>query len=180
MSPSPDDREAERDVLDALRRLVRLLREASRFTQKSVGISGAQLFVLHQLRDGQALSINELAAETLTHQSSVSVVVARLADEGLVKRGPAPRDARRVEAAITPKGRALLAKAPPVEQARLIEGLRAMPPAQRRALRSGMSAWIDAMGLTGDEPPMFFEPTPKRRASKKASPAKKEARRGRS
>lgn len=157
MSPPASDPSIEREVLDALRRLVRLLREGTRFAEKSVGISGAQLFVLDQLRAGEALSINELASRTFTHQSSVSVVVSRLVDEGLAKRAPAPSDARRVEVQITAKGRTLLKKAPPLEQARLLEGLRAMTPAHRRALRTGLASWVEAMGLSGDEPPMFFE-----------------------
>lgn len=158
MSPPKSDSTTERDVLDALRRVVRLLREGARFTEKSIGISGAQLFVLHQLRDGEPLSINELAARTFTHQSSVSVVVSRLVEEGLAKRAPSPQDARRALAVITAKGRTLLKKAPPLEQARLLEGLRAMSAADRRALRDGLAAWVDAMGLAdGEAAPMFFE-----------------------
>src|SRR5215217_2732988 len=63
-----------RAVLDAIRRIVRVLRVSSRAAEKQVGLSGAQLFVLHKLEDAPALSLNELADRTRTHQSSVSVV----------------------------------------------------------------------------------------------------------
>ena len=71
-------------ILDAIRRLVRHLRLADRAAQSELGISGAQLFVLFELGKTPALSLNDLAARTRTDQSSVSVVVSRLVDAGLI------------------------------------------------------------------------------------------------
>src|SRR5437868_13846588 len=90
-----------RRVLDAIRRIVQALRESSRGTERRVGLSAAQLFVLLKLSGERALSINELAARTLTHQSSVSVVVSRLLEAGMVARARSEKDARRVEIALT-------------------------------------------------------------------------------
>ena len=73
-------------ILDSIRRLVRMLRVSDRQAQAELGVSGAQLFVLTELGKTPALSLNELAARTLTDQSSVSVVVTRLVDAGLVTR----------------------------------------------------------------------------------------------
>src|SRR6185312_321205 len=64
-------------VLDSIRRIVRLLREGTRASEDAVGLSAAQLFVLQKLDPAVPLSLTELAARTLTHQSSVSVVVSR-------------------------------------------------------------------------------------------------------
>ena len=64
-----------RDVLDSLRRIVRSLLESSRRAEQQLGITGAQLFVLEKLAAARALSLNELAERTHTHQSSVSTVV---------------------------------------------------------------------------------------------------------
>ncbi|HEX3345342.1 MAG TPA: helix-turn-helix domain-containing protein, partial [Polyangiaceae bacterium] len=76
--------------MDALRRVVRDLRLSARDAERSAGISGAQLFVLQSLRNEAAASLNELAERTLTDQSSVSVVVKRLADRKLVARKESP------------------------------------------------------------------------------------------
>ena len=97
--------------MNAIRRIVRVLREASRDAEKTIGVSGAQLYVMHRLGAG-ALTINELASATATHQSSVSVVVGRLVDRGLVTRGVSERDRRRREVALTAAGRRLVARAP--------------------------------------------------------------------
>ena len=56
-------------VLDSIRRIVHSLELGSRAAQKSVGLSGAQLFVLQTLAGSDAMSVNELAARSCTHQS---------------------------------------------------------------------------------------------------------------
>src|SRR5690242_7260670 len=75
-----------RSILDSIRRIVRTIRVASRASEKQLGLTGAQLFVLHHLAETPAMSMNDLAERTRTHQSSVSVVVQRLVDRGLVVR----------------------------------------------------------------------------------------------
>ena len=149
-----------RAVLDSIRRLVRLLRESSSEAERRAGISGAQLFVLEQLRDtgrDGALSVRDLAARTLTHESSVSVVVQRLVDAGLVARRRSKADARRAELTLLPAGRALLRKSPRLAQARLIAGIEALPARQRRALATSLDALVSGLGLDARAPAMFFE-----------------------
>ena len=150
------DRET-RQVLDAIRRLVRSLRESSRAAEKRVGLSGAQLFVLQVLDRNGALSVNELAAATVTHQSSVSVVVARLVGHGLVSRVQSSGDRRRLELSLTVKGRKLLRRSPGVAQERLIDGLRRMSSTERRTLAASLVRLVKRMGIEAAAPSMFFE-----------------------
>jgi DNA-binding MarR family transcriptional regulator len=150
-----------RVVLDAIRRIVRELRESSRAVEKQLGVSAAQLFVLRALAGERALSLKDLAERTMTHQSSVSVVVGKLTDRRLVTRARSASDRRRLELTLTPKARTLLADAPEVAQDRLIAGVERLPPARRRALAVALSDWVKELGL-GDTPPeMFFEETPR-------------------
>src|SRR5204863_7533582 len=103
---------ATRDVLDSIRRIVRALRESSRVTERSVGIGAAQLFVLQRIAAAPGLSLNELAARTFTHQSSVSVVVSRLVERGLLTRTRGGADGRRTAISGTAAGRAWRGRAP--------------------------------------------------------------------
>ncbi|HUI25503.1 MAG TPA: MarR family winged helix-turn-helix transcriptional regulator [Candidatus Kryptonia bacterium] len=146
-----------RIALDGLRRIVQSLRVSARAAERQHGISGAQLFVLQQLAEDGPHSVGSLAARTFTHQSSVSAVVSRLAERGLVRRRDAADDARRTEVALTARGRALLRRAPEAAQARLIAGLQRMTPHQRRAVANGLAALVLAMGLRGQPPALFFE-----------------------
>ena len=51
-----------RSVMDSFRRIVRALRLSDRRTDRELGISVAQLFVLQQLSDGHPRSVAELGA----------------------------------------------------------------------------------------------------------------------
>ena len=148
---------ATRAVLDAIRHVVRMLREASRGSERAVGISAAQLFVLHRLAGAASLSVNELAARTLTHQSSVSVVVSKLARRGLVTRHRADADARRLEIALTPAGRTLLERAPAAAQDRVIAALALLGKPVRARLAADLTALVAAMGGASEHAPMLFE-----------------------
>src|SRR6059058_6421056 len=108
---SADGRILERSM-NAVRSIVRAQRINTRAIELKMGISLAQLFVLQQLADKPAESLNELAERTATHQSSVSVVVRRLVDRGLVTRVAATSDRRRVQIALTSAGEQMLRGAP--------------------------------------------------------------------
>src|SRR5690606_21076683 len=120
------------EVLDGLRRIVQGLRQSSHAAERKLGVSGAQLFVLSELADAPGSSIRALSERTLTDPSSVSVVISRLVEAGLVTRRRAEEDARRNVLEVTAAWRLLLARAPEPYQARLITALRAMPASQRR------------------------------------------------
>jgi DNA-binding MarR family transcriptional regulator len=154
-----------RRAMNALRRLVHALRASSTAVRRDTGVSGAQLFVLQQLAQRPVTSLNELAARTRTHQSSVSVVVSRLAERRLVARRPSAEDARRTEIELTEEGAALLDDAPHTLQTSLVGALGRLPTAQRSALADGLEAWVEAAGLASGDAPFFFEPdAPRRRA----------------
>src|SRR4051794_23625438 len=136
-APAGLGREGGRDVrsiLDSIRRIVRTIRVASRAAEKEVGLTGAQLFVLHHLAESPAISMNDLADRTRTHQSSVSVVVQRLVDRGLIVRERSGSDARRVELTLTAAARGLLKKSPGAAQDRLIDAVEQLPVASRQRL----------------------------------------------
>jgi DNA-binding MarR family transcriptional regulator len=148
---------AARAILQALRRIVRVLREASREAEKVGGVSGAQLFVMHSLQTRGPMTISALARTTMTHQSSVSVVVQRLVDRGLVTRGVSTADRRRREVALTAAGRRLLARAPDGGQTRLLAGIARMPTSGRAALATQLEALVQVMGADREPADMFFE-----------------------
>jgi DNA-binding MarR family transcriptional regulator len=153
-----------RAVLDGVRRIVQSLRASSRWAEKHVGMSGAQLFVLQKLEEAPAQSLNALAERTHTHQSSVSTIVARLVERGLVTRTQSREDGRTIELGLSPSGRRLVARAPDAAQERLIRGIRSLPPARRRVLASALEALGRAMDSVEQEPAMFFEDRRSRRS----------------
>ena len=142
-------REARADmmtVVDSIRSIIQTVRNSGRETEQKLGISSAQLYVLAELRDKPALSINELADRTYTHQSSVSMIVARLVESRLVTRSASSRDGRRLAIALTPTGRALLRKSPDPVQTRLVNALRTMSRSELKDLAASLAVLTDILG----------------------------------
>ena len=150
-----------RDVLDAIRRIVQVLRRSAQAAEKRVGLSAAQLFVLHKLAETQSLSVGDLAQRTATSQSSVSEVVQRLVTSGLVARQRSARDARAVELSLSESGRALITKAPEAVQDQLLEGLSHMPARDRRQLAKLLNRLLQEMGMGNVPAKMLFEESPR-------------------
>lgn len=144
-------------ILDSIRRMVRLLRLSDRAAQSELGLSAAQLFVLHEVAKTPEISLKELAERTRTDQSSVSVVVARLCDAGLLARERATDDARRLVITPTRSGRAAIKKAPRVAQQQLVEILDAMPVKERKRFAETFVAIINQLDKDEEPAPMFFE-----------------------
>jgi DNA-binding MarR family transcriptional regulator len=151
-------------VVDSLRRIVHGLRASSHAAERDVGVTGAQLFVLRELAAEPGVSIRRLSERTLTDPSSVSVVVARLVERGLVVRRSDEHDARRSVLVVSKQGRRLLERAPAPYQEHLIEVLRAMPRARLRSLGRMLSELVGALEPMKGAPPLFFEESPKKRA----------------
>jgi len=164
--PAADLSPEGRDIIDSIRRIVQVLRISSREAERTVGLTAAQLFVLQRLKGDNALSLNDLASRTLTHQSSVSVVAQRLADRGLISRIRSTQDARRVELSLTPAGRRLIARAPHAAQEHLLTAVRQLSPAPRRQLAKLLGQLVHEMGLAAEAPMMFFEEGAKRGRSR--------------
>ena len=146
-----------RIVLNSVRLIVQTLRISSRAAERDVGVSAAQLFVLTKLAAArQPLSIGELAEHTMTHQSSVSVVVQKLERSGLVARSRSKDDARRVELSLTPSARALLRKAPQAAQDKILNAVASMPAGRRKQLADLLGDLAHRIG--GERRPvMLFE-----------------------
>jgi DNA-binding MarR family transcriptional regulator len=147
--------------MDALRRIVRALRLAAGDVERELGLSVAQLFVLQQLADERPRSVNEIAQGTLTDPSTISGLIRRLIDRGLVNRGTSSQDGRRAEVTLTPAGVRLLRRAPAAPQAELIVALSSMSVARRRAIAVGLVELAERLGPV--KPTFFFEDAPKRR-----------------
>lgn len=138
-----------RRILSSIRRLVRALRVEDRQAQSRHGVTAAQMCVLHALQGSDGISLNELAAQIATDQSSASVVVQRLVEAGLVSRTARADDRRHVELRITPKGRTVVRQAPPPAEKKVADALASLSQVDRRRLAKLMETFVD--GLSSDE-----------------------------
>ena len=158
-------------ALDGLRRIVQALR-LGRAGQQRIGVSSAQLFALKQIADHPDASVNDIAALTFTHQSSVSAVIQRLVRRQLVAKTASRDDRRRQRLTLTVKGRRLLQRAPVAVQEQLIAAILALPTTDRRVLARALNSIVRRIALpdTAAHPPMFFEGVSPRRKQRKSMP----------
>jgi DNA-binding MarR family transcriptional regulator len=161
MTTPPDQTRKAAEVratLDAFRQIVQALRVGGDGRRRPV-ISGAQLFALQQIADHPAASVNDIAARTFTHQSSVSVVIRRLVTAGLVAKVPAPHDRRQTRLTLTARGKRVLAQVPRTVQQDLVAAVSSLPAADRRTLARLMTTVARAVTPAGKapRPPMYFE-----------------------
>jgi DNA-binding MarR family transcriptional regulator len=146
------------ESMDAFRRIVQALRSSHR-AASDVELTGAQLFVLATLaRAGRPMGVSEVAEETRTDQSTVSVVAARLVERGLVKRERSEADTRRVELSLTARGRAVVRKTPAtVAQQRLADALARLSSADAAALARILKKVVGLMGEEKSPAAMLFD-----------------------
>ncbi len=157
MERTTSPRREAASVLNSLRRVVRAFRAMSQLAEEVIGISGAQHFVLERLAEAPALSLNDLAARTMTHKSSVSVVVSRLVERGLVRRQRSSADGRSIVLTLAPKGRRALARAPQSGQARLVAALQRLGRDDQKTFATLFERFTEELGVRGLEPLMLFE-----------------------
>src|SRR5262245_18996434 len=141
-----------RASLDALRLIVQALRTGTASNGgRGSSLPSAQLFALQQIADHPSASINDLAALTFTHQSSVSVVIQRLVDRRLVKKVAAKDDRRRQSLALTASGRRMLDRAPVAVPERLIAAIGALPAADRGVVARSLVQLAQEVGAKAKE-----------------------------
>jgi DNA-binding MarR family transcriptional regulator len=100
--------------LSVLRAHATLMRRLESDLERETGLALADFDVLAQLASaGGQLRMTELAARALISRSGMTRRVARLVDEGLVRRADADADGRGVVVALTDAGVARLAETAP-------------------------------------------------------------------
>ncbi len=113
-------RKSERDahkqialsVLEQFRLIFRSAKKHFKWVQERTGVSGAQLWVLAELRRKPGIRVTELAHAMAVHQSTASNLIDRLEKNGLIHRDRSGADHRVVELTLTKSGRETIARAP--------------------------------------------------------------------
>lgn len=132
------------DLAHSLRLAVGRL--ARRLRQRTLGgLTPSQLSVLATLSRHARVTLGELAETEGVAAASISGIVARLVDKGLVGRVPNPEDGRSTLVAMTWRGREVLERGRGERTAYLAERLDRLEPEERRVLVAAI-AILDRIG----------------------------------
>jgi len=132
----PDPPSALGPNLDFLRELWALdhaLQRHSKRMERTIGVSGPQRLALRLVGRFPGLPAGRLARLLHLHPSTVSGLVKRLGDRGLIVRDTDGADRRRAHLRITPAGMDLLSRPQATIESAVSTVLQAMPPRQIEA-----------------------------------------------
>ncbi|MEO3743604.1 MarR family transcriptional regulator [Plantactinospora sp. B5E13] len=116
---------------DAITRLNRRVRQ----TRPVGDLTGTQLSALTSLELAGALTPRELADTERVQPPTMTKIVAKLEERGLVRRTPHPTDGRQVILAVTDPGRSMLAQFDRARNEWLAGRLTELTPEDREVLR---------------------------------------------
>lgn len=125
-------------ILRSLRIIYRAAQAHSRKVEKQCGVSGAELWMLREIRNYPGVRVSGLAEVLAIQASTCSNLLVKLQDKGLVRRERSDPDHRAVRVFLTEKGTRLLSRAPRPAQGYLQEGLSRMSDSCLRDLDFGL------------------------------------------
>ncbi len=135
------------EILVKLRKIIRSINLESKKIQKEFGISIPQLLVLQYLSDqpDYKASGKDIKNYINLNASTVSGIVHRLEEKGLVARLPNSRDKRGVFITLTAKGAELLKTSPTTLQEKMSKRLKSLSQQQIEELDSSIEVLTKLM-----------------------------------
>lgn len=106
--------------------------------EKTIGVSGAQLWALSEIMEAGTITISNIAKAMSVHQSTASNLVEKLESQGLVERVRSTQDRRVVEVRMTPTGHDALSEAPGPYRGILPDALMRMPQSELLELKGNL------------------------------------------
>jgi DNA-binding MarR family transcriptional regulator len=115
--------ERSRDIIYSIRRLMQAGELYTKELNKIYNVSSAQLNCLLALYENGPLSPSQIAKHILVNSSTVTGIIDRLEQKGLVRRLRISQDRRVITIELTKNGKVLAENAPPPVQQKIIDGL---------------------------------------------------------
>ncbi len=154
----PDDQSAAiSDIMQSLRRVFKAIQDYYRDVSDRFGITGPQLWALKTISQNGSLSQTELSAKMYLHPSTMTGVADRLEKKGYVARDRNDTDRRVVKVRLTPKGKALVKKAPNPIQGKMIYGLRNLRKKDLDSIRDSLQTLVALMEAQNVRATFFFD-----------------------
>ncbi len=118
------------------------VRQHLREIEKTCGITGSQLWIIHEISKAPGIGISGLAMRLSIHQSTCSLLVDKLVQRKLVSKERGQVDHRRVGLKITPEAEHILKIAPGPAEGILPEAIRTLPAADLEKLDAALEKVI--------------------------------------
>jgi DNA-binding MarR family transcriptional regulator len=139
-------------VLNPLRRIVRAIDLQSRQLVRRHGLTGPQNMLLRELAQTGAVTVGRLAERISLSQATVTDILNRLEQRGLVLRMRSTDDKRCVQVSLTRAAEQLLQAAPPVLQEQFLDRFHALEPWEQHQIVAVLQRVAGMMDIRNVEP----------------------------
>ena len=116
-----------KEIIYSIRRLMQAGELYTKELNKIYNISSAQLNCLLTLHENGSLPPSQIAKSMMVNSSTITGIIDRLEQKGLVKRMRISSDRRVITVELTKSGQVLAENAPPPIQHKLFDGLKKLP-----------------------------------------------------
>ncbi len=141
-----DDASASRlDILKKFRIVIRAAQRHSQWIEKQCGVSGAQLWIMQELRDQPGLRVGELASKLAIHQTTASNLLDSLRKRGYVVKERDAEDQRVVNLKLSEEGEQALSKAPTPARGLLPEAILNLDEKSLTELDKGLQGLLNSI-----------------------------------
>jgi len=135
--------EAPRDLVKQIIFQIRRLTQAKELYTKELNkkyqVSASQLNSLIALYEQGSLPPSQIARHIMVKSSTVTGIIDRLEQKGLVTRSRTSPDRRVITVELTESGRTLAENAPPPIQQKVVEGLERLPQGEMEKIVLGLN-----------------------------------------
>ena len=135
------------ELLVSLRKVIRAIDLHSKQLNKTAGLTGPQLHIMHEVSQTDGITASRIAQNVNLSPATVTNILDRIESRDLVTRVRSQMDKRRVSLHLTEKGKELLLKAPQPLQEHFIEKFSGLAEWEQSLLLSSMqriAAMMDA------------------------------------
>ncbi len=138
-NPSDIHLKHEKDIIYSIRRLMQAGELYTKELNKIYNISAAQLNCLLTIYEHGPLSPSHIARNILVNSSTVTGIIDRLEQKGLVRRLRISSDRRIITVELTKNGVVLAENAPPPIQWKIIDGLNKISETEIKRIASTLA-----------------------------------------
>jgi MarR family transcriptional regulator, organic hydroperoxide resistance regulator len=139
------------EVLKQFRLIYGSVRQHFRQIEEACGVSGSQLWVLHEVNQAPGIGVSDLAHRLSIHQTTCSQLVDKLVNHGYVTKTRSTEDQRRVGLTLTNAAAKVLKDAPGPAEGLLPEALMALPDATLQSLTTHLAKLIAELRLPDEQ-----------------------------
>jgi len=134
-------------ILYLIRRLIHAGELYTKELDRKYQVSVPQLLCLLTLHENGSLPPSKIAKNMMVGSSTVTGIIDRLEQKGLVRRERDSPDRRMITISLTETGKKLARKAPPPIQQEIIDGLKSLPKTEIEKIIHGLEMLVKLIDI---------------------------------